>query len=46
MPWLFSKNKFAHEDPATINAMMSASVEGKSPTIAPQPFSPIAIWIS
>ena len=27
MPWLFSKNTFAHEDPATINAVMSASVE-------------------
>jgi hypothetical protein len=31
MPWLFSKtNSFAHEDPA--NALMSASVKGKSPT--------------
>jgi len=37
MPWLVSKNNsFAHEDPATINALMSASVEGKSPTTAPQ----------
>ena len=37
MAWLFSKNNsFAHEDPATINALMSASVEGKSPTTAPQ----------
>jgi hypothetical protein len=37
MPWLFSRNNtFAHEEPATINALMSASVEGKSPTTAPQ----------
>jgi hypothetical protein len=29
MSWLFSKNNtFAHEEPATINALMSASVEG------------------
>jgi hypothetical protein len=37
MPLLFSKNNtFAHEDPATINALMSASVEGKILTTAPQ----------
>ena len=33
---MFSKNPFAHEDPATINALMLASVESKFPTTVPQ----------